>query len=73
MELDYKSPLKKLVNYFEKSRDKWKKRALKSSTDIIRYKNRIKFLESSKSKFISENKKLKEQLASLEKEIKKKR
>ncbi len=71
MESDYKSPLKKLVKFFEKSRDKWKVRALKSSEDIIRFKNRIKFLESSKAKVISENKALKEKLSLIEEELKK--
>lgn len=72
MESNYKSPVRKLVKFFEQSRDKWKMRALKSSIDIIRYKNRIKFLESSKAKFISENKDLKEKLALIEEELKKK-
>lgn len=72
MEYDYKSPLKKLVRFFEKSRDKWKARALKSSEDVIRFKNRIKFLESSKAKVISENKALKEKLSLIEEELKKK-
>ena len=72
MEHEYKSPLKKLVKFFEISRNKWKERALKSSTNIIRYKNRIKFLESSKAKVISENQDLKEKLALIEKELKKK-
>jgi len=72
MESDYKSPLRKLVRFFEKSRDKWKERALKSSEDIIRFKNRIKFLESSKAKVIAENRSLKEKLALIEKDLKKK-
>ncbi len=71
MQDNYKSPLRKLIKFFEKSRDKWKARALSSSTEIIRYKNRIKFLESSKSKVISENKNLKEKLNLTEKELKK--
>lgn len=72
MELDYKSPLRKLVKHFKKSRDKWKERALESSNNIIRYKNRIKFLESSKSKVKSELKTLKAKLTSIETELKKK-
>lgn len=73
MEFNYKSPLRKLAKYFKESRDKWKKRSLKASADIIRYKNRIKFLESSKSKVIAKNKILKEKIDAFERESLKKK
>lgn len=71
MEREYKSPLKKLAKFFEQSRDRWKKRAINLSKDVIRYKNRIKFLESSKSKIKTELKLTKEKLMALECELKK--
>lgn len=62
MENDYKSPMKKLVKFFEKSRDQWKDKAIKAKNKIKLCKNRIKFLETSKSYLKAEMIQLKAEL-----------
>ena len=47
-EKKYKSPLKKLVNFFEKSRDKWKEKYVEKSKELKRVTNRIYDLETRK-------------------------
>ena len=69
----YKSSLKKLVNFFEKSRDAWKARASDLQKKLIYCKNKIKFLETTRTKLKLENKELKIKLAALEKETLKKK
>jgi len=40
-EKNYKSPLKKLVKFFEKSRDNWKNKYLEKKKELKRATNRI--------------------------------
>ncbi|KPA13326.1 hypothetical protein MHK_006457, partial [Candidatus Magnetomorum sp. HK-1] len=40
---DYKTPIKKLCKCFQKSRDEWKDKCLKSKKDIKRLKNQNKY------------------------------
>lgn len=63
---DYKSPLKKLVVFFEKSRDQWKEKTLATKGRLKIAKHRIKFLESSKNELKTQLKALKEKNAQLE-------
>jgi len=44
----YKSPQRKLVRFFEKSRDQWKAKCLEAKARVKRLSNRIRFLEKSK-------------------------
>jgi hypothetical protein len=44
-EKKYKSPLKKLVKFFEESRDKWKEKYVEKSKELKRVTNRIYDLE----------------------------
>jgi hypothetical protein len=46
---DYKSPPRKLLRFFEKSRDQWKAKCAEAKKVIKRLKNRIFFLENSKA------------------------
>jgi len=62
MENNYKSPTKKLIKFFEKSRDQWKAKAIKAKNRIKLCNNRIKFLETSKASLKSELAKLKLEL-----------
>jgi hypothetical protein len=62
MEDNYKSPMKKLIKFFEKSRDQWKDKAVKAKNKIKLCKNRIKFLETSKASLKTEVIKLKSEL-----------
>ena len=45
----YKSPRRKLVRFFEKSRDQWKTKHHQAKVDVKRLTNRIRFLEQSKA------------------------
>ena len=45
----YKSPARKLVVFFEKSRDKWKAKYQEIKITVKRLQNRIRFLETSKA------------------------
>ena len=47
-EKTYKSPIKKLVTFFEKSRDNWKDKYLKKKIDLKRAKNQINDLKQRK-------------------------
>jgi hypothetical protein len=44
----YKSPTRKLLHFFEKSRDQWKAKHRKSKANGKRLSNRVRFLEKSK-------------------------
>ena len=65
MDHDYKSPTHKLVKFFERSRDQWKKKALEAKNKTKLCKNRIKFLETSKASLKSEVKSLRAELEKL--------
>jgi len=58
-EKQYKSPQRKLVKFFEKSRDQWKDKCLDAKTKIRRLSCRIRFLEDSKKKLKDQLKELK--------------
>lgn len=58
----YRSPKRKLVRFFEKSRDQWKAKYLEVKKRIKRQQNRIRFLERSKEQY-------KEKVRELEAEV----
>jgi len=64
--MEFISPVKKLVNFFEKSRNKWKAKAQLAKKEIKLCKNRIIFLEKSKAKIKSEVAETKKQKRELE-------
>lgn len=71
----YKSPQRKLVRFFEKSRNQWKSKHRDAKTVIKRLQNRVRFLEKSKardqrciSELKSELKNIKNQARAIEKE-----
>ncbi len=47
----YKSPLRKLVRFFEKSRNQWKAKHQQAKASVKRLKNRVHFLEQSKEQW----------------------
>jgi len=61
----YKSPRRKLVKFFEKSRDQWKNKCQEAKKTLKRLKNRIRFLEKSKEYWKSRVKELECELAQL--------
>jgi hypothetical protein len=70
MEDHYKSPIKKLVVFFEESRNKWKEKTIATKAQLKIAKNRIKFLESTKYELKMQLKMLKEENKKLEMQIK---
>lgn len=70
MEEVFKSPIKKLIQFFEKSRDKWKKRAKKAIKEVRANKKRIQFLETSKNSLKNKVHELKEKNKALENSVK---
>lgn len=71
MENSFKSPIKKLNEFFLNSRDRWKARA-KDAMKKIRVKNkRILFLEDSKKSLKNQIRELKEKIKNLESDKKK--
>ena len=72
-EKKYKSPLKKLVKFFEQSRDKWKEKYLKKTKELKRVSNRIYDLENRKDEWKKRALNAEEKLKSLNIEAKKKR
>jgi len=47
----YKSPQRKLVRFFEKSRDQWKAKCREAKTLVRRLKNRVRWLERSRDRW----------------------
>lgn len=47
----YKSPPRKLVSFFEKSRDQWKAKCLDAKARVKRHRNRLRFLATSKERW----------------------
>ena len=72
----YKSPQRKLVNFFERSRNKWKAKYTEAKDKLKRLETRIRYLEKSKAQYKEEVKELKRKLGQsqypLEREQKKK-
>ncbi|MEE8292053.1 MAG: hypothetical protein V3R80_11265 [Candidatus Tectomicrobia bacterium] len=62
-EKQYKSPRRKLVKFFEKSRDQWKTKYLSAKTRVKRLTNKVRFLEASKAHYKERVKELERELA----------
>jgi hypothetical protein len=50
----YKSPVRKLVNFFEKSRDNWKEKYQHNKKENQKLKNKVFALKTSQQKWKSE-------------------
>lgn len=66
----YKSPARKLIRFFEESRDQWKAKCLNAKYQVKLLSNKIRYLEKRKADL---NKKVKELERELEELQKKKR
>ncbi len=62
----FKSPRRKLITFFEKSRDKWKNKCKGAKYENKLLKNRNRYLEKRKKELIQKVKELKTQLAQSE-------
>lgn len=47
----YKSPVRKLARFFEKSRDQWKAKCREAKRTIKYLKNRVRFLEENRDRW----------------------
>lgn len=62
---NYKSPQRKLVKFFEKSRNKWKGKCQEAKSKVKKLNNRIRFLEKSKDQWKTRVKELEEELTAI--------
>ena len=62
----YKSPVRKLVRFFEKSRDQWKAKCREAKATIKRLKNRVHFLEESRARWKNRAQELEAQVKQME-------
>ncbi|WP_373499079.1 hypothetical protein [Desulfococcus sp.] len=65
----YKSPLRKLVKFFEKSRDNWKTKCQEAKYKVKMLQNKVRYLEKRKEEL---NKRVKELEKELQQDRKKK-
>lgn len=59
----YKSPLRKLVRFFERSRDQWKAKCMEAKATAKGLKHRVRYLEESKEEWKTKAKQLEQELA----------
>ena len=52
-DIPYKSPPRKLLRFFLKSRDQWKAKCQRAKGRVKRLENRVRFLETSKAQWKS--------------------
>ncbi|NOR80116.1 MAG: hypothetical protein GQ529_04670 [Methyloprofundus sp.] len=62
----YKSPLRKLVQFFEKSRDSWKEKSLANKKENRQLKKKLRVLETAKKRWKDEAINLRKQLKNLD-------
>ena len=62
-EKSYKSPIRKLVRFFETSRDQWKAKCLEAKATVKGLKHRIRYLEQSKAEWKTKARELEQELA----------
>lgn len=62
---EYKSPAKKLLAFFEKSRDRWKSRCLEAKYEEKKLKNQVWYLKASKTELKSRIKELEARVCEL--------
>lgn len=65
----YRSPEYKLLGFFKKSRDGWKRKALRRNVRIKRLMNRVEGLKESRGKWKEKAKAQQAQIAQLKKKL----
>jgi uncharacterized protein YlxW (UPF0749 family) len=65
----YKSPPRKLVCFFEKSRGQWKAKCLEAKTSVKRLSNRVRFLAKSKDHWKNRVRELEADMAKLKAQV----
>jgi chromosome segregation ATPase len=69
IETPYKSPQRKLVRFFEKSRDQWKTKCQTAKATVKRLENRVRFLEHSKAQWKSRTQTLEQEVSQLRRQV----
>ena len=69
IEKKYKSPLRKLVKFFEQSRDQWKEKYFQKKTQVKQLQNRVRYLERTKQEWKQKAKNLKAEVKPLEEKV----
>jgi len=69
IETGYKSPRRKLVRFFEKSRDQWKAKCQTAKATVKRLENRVRFLEKSKAQWKSRTQTLEQEVTQLRRQV----
>jgi chromosome segregation ATPase len=62
----YKSPVRKLARFFEKSRDQWKAKCREAKKTIKHLENRVRFLEESRARWKSRAQELETRVKQME-------
>ncbi len=65
LETPYSSPPRKLIRFFEKSRDQWKSKCQTAKATVKRLQNRVRFLERSKAQWKERAQQLEAEVARL--------
>ena len=65
IEMEFKSPVHKLLSFFRKSRDGWKRKCIGTKRELKLTRNRIRDLKTSRELWRQKAKMLQEQLAEL--------
>ena len=73
IETGYKSPQRKLVRFFEKSRDQWKAKCQTAKATVKRLQNRVRFLEKSKAEWKTRTQTLEAEVAQLRAQLEQQR
>ena len=68
----YKSPIKKLARFFERSRDQWKAKYREAKKTVIYLRNRVRSLEKSRDHWKKQAQEATEKLKVYEEETQKK-
>lgn len=66
---EYRSPQKKLLKFFESSRDRWKEKCVVAKQRIRTLQTRVADVHASRERWKEEAKQLRERLAQLEAEL----
>ena len=67
----YKSPTRKLLQFFEKSRDGWKRKCLEAKVRVKRLGNRVRSLQRSRDQWKEQAMGQREELRQLRQELEK--
>lgn len=67
----YKSPVRKLLPFFERSRDGWKRKCKEGKVTVKRLANRVRSLEKSRDRWKEQAGRQREELRRLRQELEK--